>query len=177
VPDPPITSDVVSDTTAPDGTSTTDGTNPSDVAQDGTDPTDDVSLDDAHSDAGPGNDTTIGDSDGDGYPDDIDNLPCLAFYLTIYNEGVTAATVNLNGNEVVGSNYFPTPDPITVAINPTNGENTLALGGQLSGSPRDSLTLVVMDSANTLYFATVIVREPGPPRDRSFTFTIDAVCP
>ena len=147
------------------------------MAQDGAGPTDDVTLDDALSDAGPGNDTTPSDVDGDGYPDDIDNLPCLAFELTIYNGGVTAATVNLDGTEVAGSNYFPTPDPITIAINPTSAENVLALGGQLAGSPRDSLTVVVMDASNVRYFATVNVREPGHTRDQTFRFSIDATCP
>lgn len=159
VPPQPPPGDVVDDTTSSDAA-----------------PGDDTFVDDAWSDVGPGSDTIIGDQDGDGIPDDIDNLPCLAIYLTIYNENVSAASVMLNGSEVVGSSAFPTNDPIRVAINAVAGENTLALGGKLTGSPADTLTLVVMDTQNTLYFSTVIVRQPGPPRDQTFTFVVDASC-
>ena len=67
--------------------------------------------------------------------------------------------------------------PAAITINPTTGENTLALGGQLTGSPSDSITLVVVDSDGHIYFATVIQREPGKPVAQSYVFDIDATCP
>lgn len=157
------------DSTPGDGSEAPDGI--ADIATDTGTPSD------ATPDAGPGPDTTVGDSDGDGFPDDVDNLPCLAIYLTVYNDGVTSASVQLNGAEIVGSSAFPTQDPITVFINPQSGTNTLALGGKLTGSPRDTLTLVVADTTGRIYFTTVIIRQPGSPTNNTFTFDLDATCP
>ncbi len=118
-----------------------------------------------------------GDHDGDGIPDDEDHLPCLAITLVVFNEDVSSASLVLNGVEAVSANAFPTDDAIYVTINPTQGENTLALGGQLTGSPSDTLTLFITDGSGVVYFATVITREPGKPNDRTYTFTIDVTCP
>lgn len=177
-PDAEVGGDATADATDPDAVSEGDAT-PTDALADGG-PLDDVIT----TDVGPepdvsGPDTVVSDpdSDGDGIPDADDNLPCLAIYLVVYNQGVTAATLSLNGTEIVGSSAFPTADPITVFINPTSGDNTLALGGQLTGSPSDSLTLVVVDTDGHIYFATVIQRTPGKPFDHTYTFAIDVTCP
>lgn len=152
---------------------------------------DDALSDGTLTDAGPTDDTLIGDgvlvgpdgggtvtdSDGDGIPDDQDHIPCMGFYLTVYNTGVTSATIEVNGAEVVGSSSFPTSDAITVTLNPVSGTNTLALGGKLAGGPSDSLTLLVTDTNQVVYFSTVIVREPGRPDTRTYTFDVDVTCP
>ncbi|HRE87921.1 MAG TPA: hypothetical protein PK095_02170 [Myxococcota bacterium] len=157
---------VPGDTTTPGDTSV-----PGDTAD--TSATGDATADTNEPDTG----NPLGDDDGDGIPNEEDNLPCLAIMLTVYNDDVTSATVELNDQEVVGSNAFPSEDPITVYINPVSGENSLSLGGKLGGSPRDSLTLLVSDTQGNVYFTTVIVRQPGAPQTQSFTFTIDATCP
>ena len=151
----------------------------SDVELDAGPPADAVPTDVGPEPDAPGPETVVADndSDGDGIPDDQDNLPCLAIHLVVYNQGVTAASLTLNGVEVVASNAFPTSEPITVFINPTSGSNELALGGQLTGSPSDTLTFVVVDTTGHIYFATVIERNPGKPVDHTYTFEIDATCP
>lgn len=162
-------------TPVPDGSADSSDA-PSDVAQE---TIDQETIDDVV-DVDPGEDGGIisdGDQDDDGIPDDEDNLPCLAIYLVVYNDGVTSGSISLNGAEVVDASSFPTDEAIVVWLNPTTGDNTLALGGKLTGSPSDSMTLEVLDTTGVLYFATVIVREGGSPRDYSFTFTIDATCP
>lgn len=177
-PDATTGADTDAGVTDPDATSEADAT-PTDAIADGGVP-DDVTTTDVGPDPdAPQPDVVVSDpdSDGDGIPDSEDNLPCVAIYLVVYNQGVTAATLSLNGTEVVSSNAFPTSDPITVFINPTSGENTLALGGQLTGSPSDSLTLVVVDTDGHIYFATVIQRNPGKPLDHTYTFAIDRTCP
>jgi len=176
--------DVATDTTTPpDGTVDQDApdvlsdSGPTDDTTDTTgDTTDDTTLDDGIL-VGPDGGGTVTDSDGDGIPDDEDNIPCLGFYLVVYNSGVTSATISVNGAEVVGSNAFPTPDPIRVVLNPVQGTNTLALGGKLAGAPRDSLTLFVEDTNGVVYFSTLIVRDPGHPETRTYTFDVDVTCP
>lgn len=117
-----------------------------------------------------------GDEDDDGIPDDEDHIPCMGFFLTIYNEGVTSGAMTLNGVEVVSPNAFPTDAPIVVALNPVQGTNTLAISGKLTGSPSDSLTLVVQDTTGRLWFYVVIIRQPGAPTTNSYTFEIDVDC-
>ncbi|MFO0745035.1 MAG: hypothetical protein U1F43_05070 [Myxococcota bacterium] len=141
-------------------------------------PSDDATapLDDATS---PADDSGVSDTDqdGDGIPDSEDNLPCLAIYLVVYNQGVTSASIQLNGAEVVPPNSFPTTDAVIVWLNPTTGTNTLDLAGKLGGSPSDAMSIAIMDTAGNLYFATVIVREAGPPKSYTFTFDVDVTCP
>lgn len=182
-PDPTLGDDAeTSDTTdATDGIEVGDDTaNATDVPPADGGPVDDAIVVDADPGADvPGEETVGGDqdSDGDGIPDDEDNLPCLAIYLIVYNDGVSSASLILNDQEVVAPDSFPTSEPITVFINPTTGENTLSLGGKLTGSPTDTLTLVVVDTEGHIYFAVVIQRESGKPDEPSYTFTIDATCP
>lgn len=194
---PPGTDTVSSpdgDTSDGDGATTSDGSGsdggPSDTAETSeTTEQGDVQIDDTLDDTSiedvdpgpdvPGSETVVsdGDSDGDGIPDDEDHLPCLAIYLVVYNNNVSSASLLLNGTEVVGANAFPTTEEIAVFINPTSGDNTLELGGKLTGSPSDTLTLVVIDTEGRIYFAVVIAREPGKPADQTYTFTVDATCP
>lgn len=183
----PIVAPPGTDTIGGDATEVTDDTHDATsgdaTSGDATDASaNDIDDDASTTDAGPGPDvpaeeTIGGDQDGDGIPDDEDNLPCLAVYLVVYNDDVTSASIELNGSEVVDASSFPTSEPITVTINPSAGENSLALGGQLTGSPSDTLTLVVIDASGHVYFATVIAREPGKPMDKTFTFTLDVTCP
>ena len=176
VPDPPLGD--TSDTSAPSDTSSPgDTSSPSDTTADTGSPSDTTADTGSPSDTTTDTGNPLGDDDGDGIPNDEDNLPCLAIILTVFNDDVTSATVELNDQEVVGSNAFPTEDPITLYINPVSGENTLSLGGKLGGSPRDSLTLLVSDTQGNVYFTIVIVRQPGMPQTQSFTFVIDATCP
>lgn len=157
-----------------DGADSGDGTSLGDVG-----PGDDATTDDATSvaDGADGGSVTPTDTDGDGIPDDEDHLPCLAIYLIVFNTDVTSASLTLNGVEVVPSSSFPTSDSITVPLNPVTGDNTLSLGGKLTGSPSDSMTLVVVDAGGVVYFSTVITREHGKPSDETYTFVIDATCP
>lgn len=120
--------------------------------------------------------TVTPDADGDGIPDDIDNLPCLAVMLIVYNSHVTSASLSFNGSEIVPASEFPTTAGITRYLNVVEGENNLAVGGKLTGSPGDSLTLIVSDTQGHVYFETVIVRASGSPQEHSYHFTIDAHC-
>lgn len=116
------------------------------------------------------------DLDGDGVLDDVDHLPCLAVMLIVYNSHVTSASLSLNGSEIVSASEFPTTEAITRYLNVVEGENDLDVGGQLTGSPGDSLTLVVTDTNGHVYFETVIVRQSGPPKEHSYRFVVDAHC-
>jgi len=147
------------------------------VGDDAPDVAPDVGIDhDVVGPDAPDGSVSDGDQDGDGIPDDEDHIPCLGFFLTVYNEGVTAASLTLNGVEVVSASSFPTSDPVIVPLNPVQGDNTLALSGKLTGSPSDALTLVVQDTTGRLWFYVVIVRQPGAPTSNSHTLVIDVDC-
>lgn len=178
-PGPDTTDDttVVPDTTLPDATIDNDVIGPDVPLEDV--PVDDTVMPDTTVEPDTSEPDSIisdNDQDDDGIPDDEDNIPCLGFYLTVYNDGVTSGSLALNGTEVVSPDSFPTEAPIIVTLNPVQGTNTLAITGKLTGSPSDSLTLVVQDSTGRLWFYVVIVRQPGSPQQQSYTFEIDVDC-
>lgn len=117
-----------------------------------------------------------GDWDGDGIPDEDDNLPCLAIYLRVDNTGVSSAEVLLNDEIVVDHSLFPTDEIIEVYINPVSGENVLEVGGKLNGSPDDVLLFHIADTEGYVYLNQALIREPGTPKSVAYTFNVDVDC-
>jgi hypothetical protein len=117
-----------------------------------------------------------GDTDGDGIPDTTDNIPCGAFYLKVWNQGVSSATVVIDDATVLTPSSFPTMDVLEVFINPVPGTNTMTLGAKLAGSPGDELHLELWDTNGVLYMHETILRGNGAPDDPTFTFDINAQC-
>ena len=116
------------------------------------------------------------DMDCDGIPDEVDNIPCESFVLTITNQDVSSASILLNGEEGASTNDFPTTTPIVRAINPVTGTNVLTIGGKLSGSPGDELRFVIVDGADLTYLDKIVTRGPGAPATLSVDFQIDVPC-
>lgn len=122
--------------------------------------------------------TPVADGDGDGIPDADDNLPCIAIKLTVTNDGVSSASLDLNGEEVVGTNAFPTTMVIERYVNPVNGVNDVSVAGKLAGSPNDSLHLVVAAAdMSVTYLDETVNRNPGAPSEVLVSFVVDATCP
>ena len=116
------------------------------------------------------------DTDGDGIPNEDDNIPCMAFYIKVYNQQVSSASVIINGQEIVDESFFPTEEVIIEFINPTPGVNTLELGGKLTGSPEDVLHIEIWDMLGVIYLHETIVRENGSPEPWSASFEINVTC-
>jgi hypothetical protein len=125
---------------------------------------------------GPDGGGPLGDRDGDGIPDEDDLIPCLGFELLVYNQGVTSASIDLNGVTVFGADAFPTTLPLRAPVNPAPGVNSLDLGGQLTGSPNDTLSLFIVSDDGRVWFETLFVRGSGPPRTYGAQFVIDVLC-
>jgi hypothetical protein len=182
--DPGTGSDVTNGSDGGGGTGT-DGSTPGQdttTGQDASSPQDTTSGQDGASPSdtgtvGPdGGGPTVGDTDGDGIPDEDDLIPCLGFELLVYNQGVTAASIELNGTTVVDSSAFPTTAAIRATINPAPGVNELDLGGKLTGSPQDLLSLFIVSTDGTIWFETLFVRGSGPPRSYATQFVLDVEC-
>ena len=127
----------------------------------------------------PGLDPTTSDQDGDGIPDGSDNIPCMAFYVKIWNQGVSSGSVNLNSDEIVHTSDFPTSAVIVRFVNPTQGTNVMTLGSKLAGSPEDELHIELWDTAATptLYLHQTIVRGGGAPEEPApLSFVINVQC-
>lgn len=116
------------------------------------------------------------DTDGDGIPNEDDNIPCMAFYIKVYNQQVSSASVVINGQEIVDESFFPTEDVIIEFINPMPGVNTFELGGKLTGSPEDVLHVEIWDTLGVIYLHETIVRENGSPAPYSASFEINVSC-
>lgn len=122
------------------------------------------------------------DQDGDGIPDGQDNVPCMAFYLKVWNQQVSSASVDLNDVELIAPSEFPTTAVIQRFINPVPGTNVLTIGSKLTGSPEDELHVELWSSGNandpaTLYLHETIVRGGGAPEEPPpVTFLIDVQC-
>ena len=122
--------------------------------------------------------TPLPDGDGDGIPDVDDNLPCLAIKLTVSNDGVSSASLTLNGAEVVSTNSFPTTMVIERYINPVNGANDIAVAGKLAGSPNDTLHLLIAPvDGGMAYLDQTVTRSNGAPSAIVISFVVDATCP
>lgn len=135
---------------------------------------------DPHND---GQDTTVPevvptdwDTDGDGIPDGDDNIPCQAFYMKVWNQNVSSASVELNDQIIVDESFFPTTDIIQEFINPMPGVNTLELGGKLTGSPEDQLHIEIWDVDGALYLHETAIRAEGQPTTWSVTFILETQC-
>ncbi|MGM0576686.1 MAG: hypothetical protein ACQEXJ_13235 [Myxococcota bacterium] len=127
-----------------------------------------------------------GDDDGDDeddWSDDDDAISdeeggsCPDFELRIYNTGVSAAWVMVDGIDVVRPNAFPTDEPIVVPLEVSPGSNTLEIGGRVAGSPEDVLHLKVVDDTGEVWLHEVIVRKKGKPQMAFFSFEVDEDCP
>jgi hypothetical protein len=116
------------------------------------------------------------DEDNDGIPDPDDNIPCAGFKLFMGNDGVSSATVWLNGEEILGTSDFPSSDIYEIVINPNSGENILELGGKLAGSPSDAMDFLIQDDQGNIYLDASVVRANGTPSTESLEFVIDVSC-
>lgn len=116
------------------------------------------------------------DTDGDGIPNEDDNIPCMAFYIKVYNQQVSSASVIINGQTIVEESFFPTEEVIIEFINPVPGVNTFELGGKLTGSPEDVLHVEIWDMLGVIYLHETIVREGGSPEPWSASFEINVTC-
>lgn len=122
--------------------------------------------------------TPVADEDGDGIPDVDDNLPCLAIKLTVSNDGVSSASLDMNGDEVVATSSFPTTQVVERYVNPVNGANDISVAGKLAGSPNDTLHLVVAAAdMSATYLDETVTRNPGSPSQVSLSFVVNATCP
>lgn len=125
---------------------------------------------------GPGTVPTDWDHDGDGIPDTEDHIPCMAFYVKVWNQDVSSAEINLNAQAVVDQAFFPTDDVIVEFINPVPGVNTIDFGGKVAGSPEDELHTEIWDTAGVIYLHETIIRGNGHPEEVVLTFDIDVQC-
>ena len=116
------------------------------------------------------------DSDGDGIPNGDDYIPCMAFYIKVWNHNVSSAEVSLNDQVIVDQSVFPTDEIIQEFINPVPGVNVLELGGKVTGSPQDELHIEIWDAQGTLYMHETIIRGGGKPDAWSGQFEINVQC-
>ena len=116
------------------------------------------------------------DFDGDGIPNADDLIPCLAIFLKVWNQEVTSAEVNMNGQNIVPSSWFPTTDIFVDYINASLGQNVLEMGGKVAGSPEDQLHIEVWDTNGVLYLHETIVRGNGQPESPVISFDVNADC-
>ena len=119
---------------------------------------------------------TADDTDGDGIPNEDDNIPCMAFYVKIWNQEVSSAEVNLNEQTVVDQSFFPTTDIIVEFINPVPGINYIDFGGKVAGSPEDELHTEIWDTVGNIYLHETIVRGNGQPDEVALSFDINVTC-
>jgi hypothetical protein len=120
---------------------------------------------------------TGGDQDGDGIPDGQDNIPCGAYYLKVWNQGVSSASVTIDADEVVAPSAFPTNQVLEVLLNPVPGTNTMTLGARLAGSPGDELHLELWDMNGTLYLHETVLRGNGHPDEPPpVSFNVSSSC-
>lgn len=117
-----------------------------------------------------------GDIDGDGIPDGEDNLPCMAIYLRVANQGVSSAEVLINDELILEASSFPTEEVIVQFINPNPGINYLELGGKLQGSPDDILHFLIANTDGTIYLDESVTRDNGTPQAVVLEFVVDADC-
>lgn len=119
---------------------------------------------------------TTDDLDGDGIPNGDDLIPCMAFYVKIWNQEVSSAEVNLNTQTIVDSSFFPTEEVILEFINPAPGINYVDFGGKVAGSPEDELHTEIWDTAGAIYLHETIIRGNGQPEEVSLSFDINVTC-
>lgn len=153
----------------------------------GGDPDGGINPDDPHNGDEEGEDyvppvaPSTNDTDGDGIPNEDDNIPCAAFYVKIWNQEVSSAEVNLNNAMIVESSFFPTDEVIVEFINPVPGINYIDFGGKVAGSPEDELHTEIWNIATPtlpagVWFHETIVRGNGQPEEVSGTFDINVTC-
>ena len=119
----------------------------------------------------PGNDL-----DGDGIPDDEDNIPCMAIYMRVANQGVSSAEILINSEIILEASSFPTEEVIVRFINPNPGLNFLELGGKLQGSPDDILHFLIANTDGVIYLDESVIRDNGTPQSVQLQFVVDAEC-
>jgi len=119
---------------------------------------------------------TVVDTDGDGIPNEDDLVPCMAFYVKIWNQDVSSASVNLNAQTIVDESFFPTEEILIEFINPAPGINYVDFGGKVTGSPEDQLHTEIWDTAGVMYLHETIVRDNGQPEEVSVSFDINVQC-